>query len=369
MRTLHYFKGLDILRFLAAALVILAHSHYHLNELGISWHNNWKIMYQGRTAVLFFFTLSGFLLTSLAIQEQGRNGSFNTRKFYYRRLLRIWPLYYGIVLLSCLFVFILLPVFYPAFDIRFPMPVSLLCMVFFVPNYLRANGITNFGAINGLWSIGVEEMFYLLFPLLILLHKKIKNYILIFTAALVLFLILYTGLYYSRGLFPITLFRFLLGYLFHYMLVGGMVAAAWMHYRDKQESLRRFNVVVLLAGALAVGLLLGGVKTVFWQNALLIAFLFAALIVFTAQADSRFFNRNPLVYFGKISYGIYLFHPFVSYLFRLLCARSAGFLQLIRSAPVLYFLLLLGLTIVVAHLSYRFYERRFLQLKNRVAAT
>jgi peptidoglycan/LPS O-acetylase OafA/YrhL len=368
MRTLHYFKGLDILRFLAAALVILAHSHYHLKESGISWHNNWTIMYQGRTAVLFFFTLSGFLLTSLAIQEQDRNGIFNTRKFYYRRLLRIWPLYYGVVLLSCLFIFILLPVFYPAFDIRFPMPVSLLCTVFFIPSYLRANGITNFGAINGLWSIGVEELFYLLFPLLILLHKKIKNYVLIFTAALLLFLLLYSGLYYSGNLFPVMLSRFLLGYFFHYMLVGGIVAAAWMRYRDKPGGLRRFNTVILLLGALALVLFFSGIRTMFWQNGLLIAFLFAVLIVFTAQADNRFFNKNPLVYFGKISYGIYVFHPFVSYFLRLLTTRSPWFLQLIKTAPVLYFVLLLGFTIAVAHLSYRFYERRFLQLKNRVAA-
>src|SRR5882757_515851 len=98
MRTLHYLKGLDILRFLAATLVITAHSRYHLNQLGISWHDNWKIMHQGQMSVFFFFTLSGFLLTCLAIQEQARTGTFNSRKFYYRRLLRIWPLYYLVVL-------------------------------------------------------------------------------------------------------------------------------------------------------------------------------------------------------------------------------------------------------------------------------
>jgi peptidoglycan/LPS O-acetylase OafA/YrhL len=61
-----------------------------------------------------------------------------------------------------------------------------------------------------------------------------------------------------------------------------------------------------------------------------------------------------------------VFHPFASYFLRFLCVRSASFLKAVREMPSLYFILLLGLSIGVAHLSYRFYERRFLRMKERM---
>ena len=72
MRPIPYLKGLDILRFFAAALVILAHAHYHLAQLGIAWHDDQIIMHLGGVAVAFFFTLSGFLISD-GVQAFGPN--------------------------------------------------------------------------------------------------------------------------------------------------------------------------------------------------------------------------------------------------------------------------------------------------------
>jgi peptidoglycan/LPS O-acetylase OafA/YrhL len=261
-----------------------------------------------------------------------------------------------------------LPVLYPSLDIWLHMPVRLLCTVFFIPNFLTANGITNFGAVNGLWSIGVEECFYIFFPLLFLLHRRIKNYLIIFLAALLLYLFLYVGIWHIKKLLPLALFNFLCTYVFQFMLVGCFFAAAWIKCSEKKNMLRVFNII---AGLLAcvVPLVLGAkLKMPVWQGQILVAVMFAAVIVLVAQLDNRLFKNNPLVYFGKISYGIYLLHPFVSYLLRILYARSVLFSGAVRQAPSLYFILLLSLSILAAHLSYRFYERRFLKLKERMAA-
>ena len=366
MRPIPYLKGLDILRFLAAALVVLAHAHYHLSQLGIPWHDKWHIMYQGQPAVAFFFTLSGVLLTCLGIQEQALRRRIDIKKFYFRRMLRIWPLYYGVVALSLLFVFVLLPVFYPSGENRFPMPVSLLCLLFIIPNYLSSNGLTSFGPVNVLWSIGVEEAFYLLFPLLLLLHKKTRSYIFIFAAALILHLCLFVPLLYSQHVFPVAIKRFLCTYAFQYMLVGCVFAAVWMKCRENKNAQRWFNAVALLLGITAAVLFVNNMVRIPWIMSVVKSVLFSVIILFTAQVNNRFFRNNPLVYTGKISYGIYVFHPFVSYFLRFLCTRSASFLKAVQQMPLLYFTLLLGLSIGVAHLSYRFYERRFLALKERI---
>jgi peptidoglycan/LPS O-acetylase OafA/YrhL len=365
---MRYFKGLDIARFIAAAAVLLAHAHFQLSQLDIAWHDSWMIMYLGAVAVSFFFTLSGFLLAGLGIQEQTNRGVLNVRLFYYRRILRIWPLYFLTVAVCFITALILLPAFYPALDIRLPMPVSLLCTVFFIPNFLTANGITNFGAINGLWSIGVEECFYIFFPLLFLLHRRIKSYSLIFLAALVLYLFVYVGVWHMKKLLPLALYNFLLTYVFQFMLVGCFFAAAWIKCREKKSTLRIFNIIAGLSGGAALLVIGTGLKMPAWQGELVMAVMFSVFIVLVAQLDNRFFKNNLLVYFGKISYGIYLLHPFVSYLLRMLYARSALFSGAVRQAPSFYFILLLLLSILAAHLSYRFYERRFLKLKERMAA-
>ncbi len=368
MQPIRYFKGLDIARFLAAAAVVLAHARFQLFQLHIEWHNDNAFLRQGAPAVTFFFTLSGFLLTCLGIQEYSRYGFIQLKKFYYRRVLRIWPLYYFTVLLCFITGLVLLPAFYPSMPVRLPMPVSLICTLFFIPNYLTANGLTNFGAVSGLWSIGVEELFYLLFPLLFLLYKKIKSFPFIFLLALVLQLCLHISLFYIRNLIPAQLVRFLASYVFHYMLLGAVAAALWMQCREKPHALRWFNLTAGLLGLAAVLVAAVGPPLHVLQAGMVNAVWFSAAILFIAQLNNNLFNNNPLAYFGKISYGIYLLHPFVSYLLRGLYARSVFFANAVRQMPGLYFTLLLALSILAAHFSYRWLELRFLKLKEKAAA-
>ena len=99
-----YFKNLHGFRFFAAALVILSHIELFKKRAGLA--NLWDTPFffeAGSAGVDFFFVLSGFLITSLLLKEMDETGKVDLKKFYLRRVLRIWPLYY-LVLLLCYFV-------------------------------------------------------------------------------------------------------------------------------------------------------------------------------------------------------------------------------------------------------------------------
>ena len=95
-----YFPNINGLRFIAALLVIIHHTEQIKDILGLS--NYWStpiIRSIGGLGVLLFFVLSGFLITFLLLDEESTTGTISIKKFYIRRILRIWPLYYLILIL------------------------------------------------------------------------------------------------------------------------------------------------------------------------------------------------------------------------------------------------------------------------------
>src|SRR5918998_5183317 len=106
-----YFPGLNGLRFFAAMLVVFGHVELLKEYHGYSnIHSNLAVYELGRMGVTFFFVLSGFLISYLLFAEQKSAGTISIRKFYIRRVLRIWPLYFLIVILA-FFVLPRLPFF------------------------------------------------------------------------------------------------------------------------------------------------------------------------------------------------------------------------------------------------------------------
>jgi len=116
----------------------------------------------GKIAVICFFVLSGFLITYLLLAEERHTGSISTRDFYARRILRIWPLYYVLVL-AAFFVFPRIPVFAGA--LKFPEESR--ARSFFLYMSIFPNLAAPFPYLGHLWSIGVEEQFYIAWPLLL----------------------------------------------------------------------------------------------------------------------------------------------------------------------------------------------------------
>ena len=170
-----YFPNLNGLRFIAAMMVII----HHIESMKsiFKWSSNIDnatIFLFGKMGVILFFVLSGFLITYLLLNEEKNNSTISIKQFYLRRIFRIWPLYFLIIILS-LFILPLFPalnfrisnyqLFYDSFWIK------ILFFVFFLPNLVLARyGIMPYASQS--WSIGVEEQFYIIWPWLIKLFKN-----------------------------------------------------------------------------------------------------------------------------------------------------------------------------------------------------
>ena len=166
-----FFPNLEGLRFFAFFIVFVNHA---TGSLGYNNHSEKfafvrsHFFWNGDLGVSFFFVLSGFLITYLLLKEKEVSGKINIKNFYVRRVLRIWPLYFLIVAM-CLLVFPMLGSKLPQ---GFPIGVSTdeinkWFYLTFTGNFdYIYNGINNF-MIGILWSVSIEEQFYLLWPLII----------------------------------------------------------------------------------------------------------------------------------------------------------------------------------------------------------
>src|SRR2546421_4616713 len=166
-----FFPNLDGLRFISFFLVFLYHSY-------LTFFNNirdkspdafdyiQRLFQHGNLGVNFFFVLSGFLITYLLIKEKEYTGTIHVRNFYVRRVLRIWPLFY-----LCVFIgFVAFPLIkkftgQPSHEIAQP-----VYYLFFANNFDFMHSWPNkpdATLLSVLWSVAVEEQFYLTWPLIL----------------------------------------------------------------------------------------------------------------------------------------------------------------------------------------------------------
>jgi len=141
-----HFKGLNTLRAIAALVVVLGHIELVKVQQAIPYliDQSKFDLPDGHIGVVLFFVLSGFLITYLLLKEKETTGGISFKKFYMRRILRIWPLYYLILLLSYLF-----------FEADYPLSSILLTGSIF-PNVAHSLNMV-WPTSPQIWSIGVEE--------------------------------------------------------------------------------------------------------------------------------------------------------------------------------------------------------------------
>ena len=160
-----YFPGLNALRFFSALAVIITHVELlkHKFKLPNYWHIE-IIEKLGVIGVSFFFVLSGFLITYLMLEEKENTSLFSVKNFYIRRVLRIWPLYFLILFIG----FFILPNFtyleYFSDNFKLYFTENLICYLLILPN-VSSSFFSIVPLIEQLLSIGIEEQFYLLWPL------------------------------------------------------------------------------------------------------------------------------------------------------------------------------------------------------------
>ncbi|WP_443939082.1 acyltransferase family protein [Pedobacter sp. MW01-1-1] len=295
---------LDFLRFLAIFLVLLHHLPLLSNSVfgrSIAFLN-----IGGWIGVDLFFVLSGYLVTSLIITEEQKTGSFDAKRFLIRRGFKIYPVYY---------LFIAYQFIFSAVLTHYPQSTSgLLHESIFTANYLSSNN-------THLWSISLEEHFYILLSLLFLFLIRLKKVNLrgVFFIYLVLFLI---GLgFRTFNYFHYTDYNFERDftqshYRFDSLFFGSLIAYVSIHKLEILVSIRKspwryVNIVVCL--------LLLSTNFIFKReehrimaitNLAFNPICFGYLLVLLVDYKNETFLKTikPLAYIGMYSYSIYLFH-------------------------------------------------------------
>lgn len=311
----------------------------------------------GTHGVDLFFVLSAFLITTLLLQERDRTGQIHIRAFYVRRILRIWPLYFVYIAIAAPYDFVYndAPALYYA------------GLLTFIGNWYQSLPLRplGFSLAGHLWSICVEEQFYIVWPVLMKARKRL-------TIACILFGLM--GLAYALRLIMFSYGADLFSFCWNTItrldpfILGGLLALA-MHNRTFALHLKWRCAAAGLSAILfvATGLYLvghtDGTPILFLYPSVALA---CTLLVLAAIGGPPMESGNAILrlwsYLGKISYGLYIFH-----LPSLVIADSVA-LGIPVADPwiwVVRFAIASVLTLVLSMASYRYLEKPFLRMKHR----
>ena len=361
MKKLH-FPGLNGLRFIAALLVIIDHTELFKSYLGMPtlWANSYSA-YLGAFGVSIFFVLSGFLITYLLLEEQ-TEAPIQIKHFYIRRILRIWPLYYLIVILGFFIVphidFLQIPTYSAEMGDylgRFLLFAGLAANVAFV--YFPTVAFANI-----LWSVAVEEQFYLFWPHVVKIKQKLLG-------VMGLLLLLYLALKFYAGELDPKFEELVIRTRFSSMIIGGIGAyLVFTKHSLIKYAYARITQVTLFG--LFVLLLLNYIdfKSIEFLQEELLSLVVCGLILNIATNPRTLVSleNRGFAYLGKLSYGLYVYHLFAV----VLALKLLPELIPLHDLPtwVAYPITLgtiLVLTTAISHLSYRYFESYFLRKKVR----
>lgn len=356
-----YFPGLNGVRFFAALLVIIDHTELFKSYLGYQtvWSNGYS-SYLGGFGVTIFFVLSGYLITYLLLNEKSFS-SINIKHFYIRRILRIWPVYFLVVFTTFFII--------PKIDL-FHVPHYYAGTAHYsVSLFLYTGMLANVAAVfyptvafaNVLWSVAVEEQFYLLWPHIIKLKRSLLK---IFISIIILYFIIK---------FSLLIFNFKrLYYLLHIscfpaLIIGGIGAyfvfnnSRWIQFLYKRS-------VQLITLILFLVLLSNKFNFQYYGFAMkeLNSLIICCLIINISTNKNSIVNleNKAFNYLGKISYGMYAYHlPVVVVVLKLFPSylnieNMAGFFNY-----SIIFVSVLLITVIISHLSYTYFEKWFLDKK------
>lgn len=360
-----HIPNLDANRFLAFLLVFCSHgfiaTSQHVKEYGIyQWFEAWKIT--GTLGVEYFFVLSSFLICFLYFKELETNSNFSLRNFLVRRTVRIWPLYFALIFIGFGFAFYRNLIGNPIE----PLPHFLYFATFTI-NFAMIEQRAGFLLfLTFLWSIAVEEQFYILLSFLFK-FSRIRPLLLFFGFIVVSLLF---RMYHADEL-RISYFN-TISVLGNFG-VGGIAAYLYFTKNELYTKIieaKKTAVIIFFSLLFLSVLFFPWISTlsffaVFYR--LYYSILFALFILYISSGKNTYFNigkSNFLSYLGKISYGLYCFHG-ISISLLILVIQNLNFEETLWHTFLIYPIFILSFTFVLAHLSYRYFESFFLGLKNK----
>ena len=343
------------LRFFLAFLVVIFHVPQFCQNRGFPYFNSLAIFNKGDEAVYMFFSLSGFLIIRQLYIEKLNTNSVNLKNFFLKRVVRIFPLYYLVLTFGFIYYRFILPYFGFDYENNYDLVYGIFLSYTFFPNIF--SHFSPGGIIEVLWSIGIEEQFYLLIaPLIFIIPFK---YIIRF---LIVFTIFYFIMYFSETIKFISNYKM----LFFYFSFSGLCSILSLNKNIKFQFFKYFCFLLFII-YFTTSIFRNNLTDTYFH--LISMILFGLTLCCFTGKPIKFLENKIVTYLGKISYGIYMYHTimmqFVGYLF----LKSNIYLHISNLYSIIIFhVLVLISTIITAHLSFKYFESYFLNFKNKLKA-
>jgi len=354
-RKTKFFGSLDGLRCLSILAVIWHHTAGHSFELPLAG--------RGYHGVTLFFAISGFLITTLLLREREKIGTIDLKKFYIRRSLRIFPLYYTVLLIYVVLVMIM----ERGTDAGKEFVGNLPAYLTYTSNWfvdLKGERVIFYFA----WSLATEEQFYLVWPWI---EKYTKFWVPVFFM-LGLLVIAYLASYGALGLedgFVLTVLKSVMP-----GICLGAILAHLLHHK------KTFPLVAMVLGHKGSAPLFLGALIAYCALPTIDSWIVHALGVLVVGScvirEDHFiakpFKLYPIRWMGTVSYGMYMLHMLAKNGYEMVAGKinADSVISRIGIDPIIgEFVGTTIIVVVLATISFKFYEVYFLNLKKRFSGT
>lgn len=341
------------IRFFLALLVVIYHIFQFSVSRGLPYTTNLPVFQKGTEAVYMFFSLSGFLIIRTLFIEKVETGYVSLKNFYIRRIRRIFPLYYTVLFFGLCYYHYLLPA------IGFPLEKGNYTMgkALFLGGTFFSNVLATYdpgAAVKILWSIGIEEQFYIVAaPLLLLLpHKRVALFLALFT-------LFYFALFHNDSAALLRKYHM----YFYFFSFSGLLAVLQLKKPNlKCSKWIKWPLYLLILVYFFTNLFVTNLSIFVYHLLSMIAF--GLFIYCLSEKPYSLLENRHLKYLGKISYGIYMTHIFAIHLSAIILMRTNAdklldtgwYMFIFISSAVI-------LSLLVAHISYKYFESYFLKPK------
>ena len=359
-----YFKELNALRFIGFVGIFFGHVFFS-NDIEIVNSKIYSSLYSygkilGFISIDSFFVLSSFLITWKGLEEFKVTKKFQFKNFLIRRSLRIWPLYFLVILLGFLIEFI--KSYYTQNISSLP---SFWSFILFILNFdIIKNGYEFLFFMVFMWSISVEEQFYIFWALIL---KWFQNHLLKVSLLIILISIIFRIYFIDDSL----------NLNFHTVSalgnfgVGALAAIAAFRNSFLITKIRDFSktqIVIIYLISLLIFIAIPSLQNhdlfIVIQR-VLFSFVFAFIILEQTYCQQSIFKLSRIKYFnffGKISYGLYCYHGIM---ITIVLKFSDYFSESLFTSIFIFPTLIFCGTLLFSHLSYKFFESKILKLKTK----
>lgn len=347
MKVSHY-KILDGVRALAAIMVMIFHFFQNIQHDNPLFDSIKTITAFGRTGVTLFFILSGFLITRILLNSREKENYF--KSFFTNRALRIFPLYYFFLIIYYFLVPYITDEPFVAFEKQWS-------YWFFFQNFTASLNQPIHGPIH-FWSLAIEQNFYFLWPFLVYYLNNKQLYRVIFFIILFSISVRLVLLSLGHGGYYFTLSSV------DALIIGSTLALNELKSGFSAKWAKRYLLLLMafIIPSFIFWFLIDGKGPKIVQvlkfpfiNIAYLAFIGFLLVYKEHKFINRIFAFQPLVYIGKISYGLYVYHPLCFYFYFKYFATHNIVFDLFTA---------FGISFIISSATFHFLESPFLRLKN-----